>query len=90
MAIKYHPDKVDKTKIPIDKARARFDRLVKAYETLTKEDKFNNWIRFGDPEGSKAIQAFELALPKWILAEEFRPQLYTMMVIGFFGFFLAI
>ena len=57
---------------------------------MTKEDKFNNWIRFGDPDGSKSIQAFELALPKWILAEEFRPQLYTMMVIGFVGFFLAI
>ena len=90
LAIKYHPDKVNKEKIPIEKARSRFDRLVKAYETLTKEDKFNNWIRFGDPDGSKAIQAFELALPKWILAEEFRPQLFTMMVIGFFGFFLAI
>ena len=90
LALKYHPDKVNPEKIPLDKARARFDRLNKAHETLTKEDKFNNWIRYGDPDGSKSIQAFELALPKWILAEEFRPQLYTMMVISFFGFFLAI
>ena len=36
LALKYHPDKVNLEKIPIAAARARFDRLVKAYETLTK------------------------------------------------------
>ncbi len=36
LALKYHPDKVNLEKIPIEKARLRFDRLVKAYETLTK------------------------------------------------------
>ena len=38
LALKYHPGKVNLDKIPIEKARARFDRLVKAYETLTKKD----------------------------------------------------
>lgn len=90
LALKYHPDKVNKEKVPIEKARARFDRLVKAYETLTKQEKFDNWIKYGDPDGSKSIQAFELALPKWLLDEDFRPQLYTMMVIAFVGFSLAI
>ena len=73
LALKYHPDKVNLDKIPIEKARARFDRLVKAYETLTKEDKFDNYIKYGDPEGSKTVKALELALPTWLASEELRP-----------------
>ena len=73
LALKYHPDKVDLNKIPIDKARARFERLVKAYETLTKQDKYDNYLKYGNPEGSKTVQALELALPTWLAAEELRP-----------------
>lgn len=73
LALKYHPDKVNIEKIPIERARARWERLVKAYETLTKKDKFDNYIKFGDPDGSKTVKALELALPKWLASEELRP-----------------
>ena len=90
LALKYHPDKVNPDKIPMDKARARFDRLVKAYKTLTEEDKFNNYIKYGDPDGSMAVKALELALPTWLASEELRPQVLTFTIISLFGLFLAI
>ena len=36
LAEKYRPDKVDTTKMSIDKARYRFERLKKAHQTLTR------------------------------------------------------
>jgi len=33
---------------------------------------YDNWIRFGNPEGSVAIQAVGLALPAWLLDPEWR------------------
>ena len=68
LALKYHPDKVNLNKIPIEKARARFERLVKAYETLTKQEKYDNYVKYGDPDGSVAVKALELALPTWLQA----------------------
>lgn len=47
----------------MEKVRARFENLVKAYDTLSNEDKFNNWVKFGNPEGSLATKAIEIALP---------------------------
>ena len=82
LALKYHPDKVNLNKIPIEKARARFERLVKAYETLTHEDKYNNYVKYGDPEGSVSVKALELALPKWLASEEMRPQVVTFLFIS--------
>ena len=83
LALKYHPDKVNLEKVPIERARARFDRLVKAYETLTKQDKFDNFIKYGDPDGSRTVKAMELALPTWLASEELRPQVLTVLVIAF-------
>ena len=90
LALKYHPDKVNLEKIPIERARARFERLVKAYETLTKKDKFDNYIKYGDPDGSMSVKALELALPKWLASEEMRPQVLTFLFISFVGAFLGI
>ena len=57
---------------------------------MTRQDKFDNWMKYGDPDGSKSIQALNLAMPKWILAKEFRPKLYTIIVTGIIGLLLAI
>ena len=51
-------------------AQARWLKLVSAYHTLTKEHMFNNWIKYGDPEGSRAMKALELALPTWLIGED--------------------
>jgi preprotein translocase subunit Sec63 len=43
---------------------------VKAYETLTDSVKNDNWKKYGDPEGSKAYKAIEIALPSFLLKPE--------------------
>jgi translocation protein SEC63 len=77
LSVKYHPDKVDYSKVDKDKALRRYRRLILAYETLTKEDKYQNYIRFGDPNGSMSTKAIGLAVPTFILDEAFRPKLIS-------------
>lgn len=48
-AYKYHPKRVDKEKVPMDKALKRWKNLNKAYATLTEVDAFDNFNTFGDP-----------------------------------------
>jgi preprotein translocase subunit Sec63 len=44
LAIKYHPDKhADKNEKDLAEIKAKFHELVKAYVTLTEEEKYNNW-----------------------------------------------
>ena len=53
LAKKYHPDKV--ALLPKSEQQGstkKFQQIVRAYETLTEDDKFNNWIEYGNPEGS--------------------------------------
>lgn len=52
LSVKYHPDKVDNTKISVDAANRRYQRLVLAYQTLTKKKMYDNWMKYGDPNGS--------------------------------------
>jgi len=81
LALKYHPDKVNPEKVSMEKAQKRWNNLVKAHSTLTNKEKYNNYLTFGNPDGSMALQAIELAMPMWILDPEFRPTLLT----GFFA-----
>lgn len=71
LARKFHPDMV--RKLPSEEqatAKKKFQEIVKAYETLTKDEKFNNWIEYGDPEGSIMRQSFDVALPSWMMEED--------------------
>lgn len=90
LAKKYHPDKVDFTKVPEDKARRRYQNLVKAYKTLTVQENFNNWIKYGDPDGSRSLKALEIALPTFLASPEWRPTLYVMIFMTLIGSMLAI
>jgi preprotein translocase subunit Sec63 len=84
MAKKYHPDKV--ARLPLEEqegAKSTWEGMVKAYETLTNEDKFQNWLDYGDPEGSLVSQSIDIALPSWVMDPE--NQAY---VLG--GFFFCI
>ena len=49
----YHPDKVKQKPESEQKALLlKWQNIVKAYETLSKKEKFDNWMNFGNPDGS--------------------------------------
>lgn len=59
--------------------------MVKAYKTLTVKEQFNNWIKYGDPDGLRSLKALEIALPTFLASEEMRPTLYValfMIIVG--------
>ena len=60
-------------------AKETFQQIVRAYETLTKEEKFNNWMEYGDPEGSLMRQSFDVAIPSWMMEE--KNQIYILVFI---------
>ena len=66
----------------MDKAIRRWERLNKAYATLTVEHLFENYKMYGDPDGSMTVKALDLAVPRWIFEEDFRPVLITWCFIG--------
>ena len=57
--------------------------LVRAYETLTDEKKYDNWKKYGHPDGSRAMQAIEIALPSFLLKPENQG---TVLLVFFAGF----
>ena len=86
LARKYHPDKV--SSLPEDEregAEAKWLGIAKAYETLTNETKFQNWLEFGSPDGPLSSRAFDfdIAMPSWLLNK--KNQLYLL-----FGCFVVI
>lgn len=36
-----------------EESALKFQQIVKAYEVLTDPKKYDNWQKFGDPDGSK-------------------------------------
>ena len=90
LSYKYHPQNVDKNKVPYLKAKKRYDNLVKAYETLTDGELYLNYIYYGDPEGSKTVKALKAFIPYWILSDDMRPMLITWGFIGGICLFLAL
>lgn len=78
MAKIYHPDKV--AQLPDeeqDGAKKKFQDIVRAYECLTDEVKFNNWIEYGNPEGSMVHKALEVAIPSWFFEQD--NQIYVLL-----------
>lgn len=65
---KYHPDKVNWEKLVGQEAKVekRWHNLVMAYETLSKQEKYNNWREWGHPDGNRGIAAIELMIPSFI------------------------
>lgn len=73
-----------------EEVKAEFDAnwalIVKAHETLTDENSFENYQKYGNPDG-QLVTKFGIALPSWIVAEE--NHLYVLGVYGFlFGIML--
>ena len=80
LAKKYHPD-VATDVVDEEKAQRRWLNLRKAYETLTKQEKYNNFLMYGDPEGSVAVRALQLALPSWLAGENAQ----VLLLVAFFA-----
>lgn len=53
-----------------DKNRQLYQKVVKAYEVLTDAKKYDNWQKYGNPDGSMAFRAIEVALPSFLLKPE--------------------
>lgn len=49
---------------------------------------YDNWMKFGDPNGSQTAKAMGLAIPSWMFDEEWRPMLFAMGFVGTAAFFL--
>ena len=81
---------MDANKIPYDKAMRRWERLNKAYATLTVEHMFENYQMYGDPDGSMTVKCLDAAVPRWIFEEDMRPMLITWCFIGGILLLLAI
>ena len=53
LAKTYHPDKI--ANLPEEEqeeAKGRWYHIARGYETLTTEEKFDNWMKYGNPDGS--------------------------------------
>ena len=57
---------------------------------MTKKESFDNWMKFGDPDGLKSLKAIEVALPAFLASEEMKPTLYMALFFMTVGSFLAI
>ncbi|KAL5457245.1 hypothetical protein EMCRGX_G034492 [Ephydatia muelleri] len=55
----YHPDKDGGN-------QEKFMQIAKAYEALTDEVSRENWEKYGNPDGPRAME-FGIALPSWIV-----------------------
>ena len=83
----YHPDRTRKlSEEEQTEAKAKFLEITRAHETLTNKEKFDNWIQWGNPEGSLMAQSINVALPSWLMEPE--NQIYVML--GFFFIFVCI
>lgn len=58
-----------------------WNQVIRAYETLTDEDKFENFLYYGNPEGSMIHKAMDVAIPDIFLSEN--NQLFSL--IGIFA-----
>lgn len=66
-----------------EKAAEIFIEIVRAYETLTDEVKYDNYLRYGNPDGSKSYRAIEVALPGFLFKEEYKSLVLGAFFIGF-------
>lgn len=84
LARKYHPDKL--RQLPEEEqagAAKKWQSIVKSYETLTTTEKFNNWIEYGNPDGSMISQSFDIALPSWMSDPQNKVLMLCLLLVMF-------
>jgi preprotein translocase subunit Sec63 len=56
--------------------------IQKSYECLTDQTKFDNWVTYGNPDGSILLQTMDIPLPSFLKNEA-----NQIFVLG--GFFIT-
>ena len=71
MSRTYHPDRTrNLPEEEQEEAKAKFLEITRAHEALTNKEKFDNWIAWGNPEGSLMAQSINVALPSFLMEPE--------------------
>ena len=72
----YHPDKVA-ADIEPEVAKKKWEEIQRANDCLSDRSKFDNWLRYGNPEGSVMSRSMDIALPSFLKDEN--NQLYVLL-----------
>lgn len=83
MSLKFHPDKVDTSKMSqqeIDAVDAAYVRINKAYKALTDEAMKENFLKFGNPDGPAEVK-HGIALPKILVEGSTSPLLVVIYIL---------
>ena len=76
----HHPDKATDDS---EEAKARWLDIQKAYDCLTTREKFDNWIEYGNPDGSSLRRSIDIALPSWLTDENNHVMVLTLFFMTF-------
>jgi translocation protein SEC63 len=83
LSLKFHPDKVDTSKMSqseIDAVDAAYVLINKAYKALTDETVRENFLKYGNPDGPNEIK-HGIALPKFLIDGPTSPFLVLVYVL---------
>jgi curved DNA-binding protein CbpA len=76
LSLKYHPDKNKE-----EDAQETFDRIARAYQSLTDPASRRNWEKYGHPDGPQSMMT-SIGLPAWLMEEENGSALLLVYFIG--------
>lgn len=76
----YHPDKVSPDLDP-EEAKKKWEDIQRANDCLSDKKKFDNWMAYGNPEGSVMSRSMDIALPSFLKDEN--NQIYVL--VAFFA-----
>jgi preprotein translocase subunit Sec63 len=81
----YHPDKVSNDIEPED-AKKQWENIQRANDCLSDKTKFDNWMTYGNPEGSVMARSMDIALPSFLKEEA--NQIYVL--VAFFASIICV
>ncbi|EIF45200.1 essential subunit of sec63 complex (sec66p and sec72p) [Brettanomyces bruxellensis AWRI1499] len=83
LSVKYHPDKVDTSKMSqkeIDAVDAAYVMINKAYKALTDDAVKENFLKYGNPDGPGEV-THGIALPKFLIEGRSSPFLVAIYIL---------
>ncbi|KAH3665552.1 hypothetical protein OGAPHI_003738 [Ogataea philodendri] len=83
LSLKFHPDKVDTSKMSqqeMDAVDTAYVLINKAYKALTDESVRENFLKYGNPDGPGEVK-HGIALPKFLIEGKTSPVLVVLYVL---------